>query len=54
VRDPATGRELLHLVVHRDIRHALARSGLGGLAAALLAGAFLWLAGGRRKEAASA
>lgn len=51
VRDLTTGRELLHLVVHRDIRHGLARSGLAGLAAALLAGAFLWL-GRRGKEEA--
>lgn len=51
VRDPATGRELLHLVVHRDIRAGLARAGLAGLAAALLAGFVLWVAGRGGKAA---
>jgi len=51
VQDPATGRELLHLVVHRDIRTGLARAGLAGLAAALLAGFVLWVAGRGGKAA---
>ena len=54
VRDPATGRELLHLVVHRDIRAGLARAGLAGLAAALLAGLILWAAGRGGEEAPAA
>ncbi|MBI3127352.1 MAG: hypothetical protein HYZ11_07085 [Candidatus Tectomicrobia bacterium] len=56
VRDLGTGREIFHLVAYRDIHGGAVRAGLAGLAAALLAGLALWLAGRRRgaEPAASA